>query len=369
MKFKLKDIDEILRNRLINVIKHVEAMNSLLIRGYRIHSSNIPRKRLNSQIFFINQNLLIRVPKPKKWRLRVHPILNVEIGMSDKRDSGRTIFIDLNRNIVKIRGFGDRKSIVLQLNKRYREYIVERINEGAKAKCCIILWTDKRYLYLAVVFGKRYAEIEPKSIIAVDINTILHGITVGFLENNNIVVRRLPENLGEIIDRLNRIYEHAIRIEKLYGFSKKMGYNEKKYSKLRRTLRKRFYSIVRDVANKIVHEIIRIARERNAKLIVDTPYYEGLEELSQKYNGVYSMYMKVFSKRVEKLLAEQAKWYGIPIEFRRLPSSICPVCETTLIQQNERMMLCNRCGFRADRDEVPIYWALKLLNTRFNHSI
>jgi len=26
-----------------------------------------------------------------------------------------------------------------------------------------------------------------------------------------------------------------------------------------------------------------------------------------------------------------------------------------------RIMVCSRCGFRADRDEVPLHWALKLI--------
>jgi len=50
-------------------------------------------------------------------------------------------------------------------------------------------------------------------------------------------------------------------------------------------------------------------------------------------------------------------WYGLPVEFRRLYSTICPTCGAKLEQREGRLMACPSCGFKANRDEVPIQWA------------
>ncbi|GGI82431.1 transposase [Vulcanisaeta souniana] len=49
----------------------------------------------------------------------------------------------------------------------------------------------------------------------------------------------------------------------------------------------------------------------------------------------------------------------MPYEFKRLPSTICPACGHELKQLPGRVMHCEYCEFKADRDLVPIQWALK----------
>ena len=65
-------------------------------------------------------------------------------------------------------------------------------------------------------------------------------------------------------------------------------------------------------------------------------------------------------KRFVKLLITQLRWYGAPYKFRRLPSTVCPVCGHELTQRKGRVMVCKNCGFEAPRDLVPMYWAVKI---------
>lgn len=69
-----------------------------------------------------------------------------------------------------------------------------------------------------------------------------------------------------------------------------------------------------------------------------------------------------FMRNLEDILS----WYGIYWIEERLYSSLCPKCrnELTVYKKTKRtrIMMCNRCSFKADRDEVPLYWALKLIN-------
>jgi len=76
-------------------------------------------------------------------------------------------------------------------------------------------------------------------------------------------------------------------------------------------------------------------------------------------NGLAKLYF-AYTRRFVRQLENQAKWYGLPVVFKRLPSTICPACSAKLEQREGRLMVCPSCGFSANRDEVPIYWASKL---------
>ncbi len=353
MRYDLKSVPERLRFKLIEIIRHTEALNVLLARGYNAWSPCVPRKWYHDQLYFIGRSWMKDVPK--RWRLDVHPVLNVQIRTNSERDRGCPIFIDLQNNIVKVRGFGDRTTVILPLKESYERYIRDRLREGAKARACMI-WTDGKYVFLGLVFAKQHECYEPRMDVVVDVNTILHGVTVGWLENGRIVVKRLPENLGEVLTRLYKIYGEAVRVERKMGFHKRMGHHSdaKRLRRQASSLRRRFNLIIRDAANKVVHEVVRLALQRRARLIIDTPYFESLEELSQQYHGVFSLLMKSFSRRVERMLINQCQWYGIPYELRRLPSTKCPRCEGELRGTEDRVMVCDRCGLREDRDVIPI---------------
>ena len=77
-------------------------------------------------------------------------------------------------------------------------------------------------------------------------------------------------------------------------------------------------------------------------------------------NGLAKLYLAGL-KRFVNLLASQLEWYGTPYRFRRLPSTLCPVCGHELRQLPGRVVTCGYCGFKANRDLVPIQWAIKYL--------
>ncbi len=65
-------------------------------------------------------------------------------------------------------------------------------------------------------------------------------------------------------------------------------------------------------------------------------------------------------RRFVHQLETLAQWYGVSYEFKRLPSKVCPVCQSELTQEEGRVMVCKNCGFKAPRDLVPMHWALKI---------
>jgi putative transposase len=65
-------------------------------------------------------------------------------------------------------------------------------------------------------------------------------------------------------------------------------------------------------------------------------------------------------RRFIKILETQLRWYGVPYEFKRLPSRVCPECEVEMEELPGRRMKCPRCGLEEDRDKIPVLWALRL---------
>ena len=77
-------------------------------------------------------------------------------------------------------------------------------------------------------------------------------------------------------------------------------------------------------------------------------------------SGLRKVYLAE-TRRFVKLLIAQLEWYGVPYEFKRLPSTICPICGSELTQLQGRIMICMNCGFKAPRDKIPIHWAMRTM--------
>ena len=101
-----------------------------------------------------------------------------------------------------------------------------------------------------------------------------------------------------------------------------------------------------------------------AEVLIDDMIEESRKELIEEKipRGLRKIYLAE-TRRFVKLLTTQLQWYGVPYRLKRLPSTVCPICEHELIQEEGRIMVCTNCGFKAPRDMVPMYWAIKI-NTR-----
>ena len=108
----------------------------------------------------------------------------------------------------------------------------------------------------------------------------------------------------------------------------------------------------------IVKRVRRIARRRGKQplVLIDAPDYESIRGTPLQ-RTLYS-----FKKHLENILS----WYGVYWEEVRLYSTRCPFCggRMKLAEKTRRRRIveCNECGFREDRDNIPLYWALKHLS-------
>jgi len=360
IKYPLSKLSEEERGAVLKLMPRLDALGNLYARGYRIEPPDIPRRFVDKFQYF-QEELTFSTP-PKRWLAHVHPLLNCQIRLNGERDYGQGVFVDLPKKTIKVRGFIHGKSIEIPLSESVVEYIRERVEEGAKAKLARV-WADDRHLYVAVTFER---EVEVKqdvgAILAVDVNSWQNGVSWALIKDGRVVSSGVERPYLRHVDSL---YKELVRLEQKLGKLERLGLKgSTEYVKLWEQVkvkRSKLYRYLRDFADRLAHRLAKKVVRHSARVVIDDVVEESRRELLEERlpSGLAKLYF-AYTRRFVRQLENQAKWYGLPVVFKRLPSTICPVCSGLLEQRENRLMVCPNCGYSANRDEVPIYWASKL---------
>jgi len=360
VRYPLPKLSNEEREVVSRLLPRLDALGNLYARGYMVEPPDIPRRFIDKFQYF-QKELAFGVP-PKKWYARVHPLFNCQIRLDNERDHGKGVFIDLSRGVLKVRGFIHGKAIEIPLSKSTVNYIRERVEEGAKAKLARV-WANDGHFCVAVTF-EREVEVrqDVSAVLAVDVNSWRNGISWALIKDGGVVSKGVERPNLRYVESL---YEDLVRLERKLGKLERLGLKESmEYAKLWEQAKVKYsklYRYLRDFADRLAHRLVRKAVRHCARVMIDDIVEESWRELLEEGlpNGLAKLYL-AYIRRFVKLLANQARWYGLLVEFRRLPSTICPVCGAKLEQREGRLMACPNCGFSANRDEVPIHWASKL---------
>jgi len=360
IRYPLSKLNKEEREAVLKLMPRLDALGNLYARGYKIEPPDILRRFVYGFQYF-QEGLTFSMP-PKRWYARVHPLLNCQIRLDNERDSSKGIFIDLPKGVLRVRGFVHSRAVEIPLTKSATKYIRERVEEGAKAKLARV-WTDGSHLYISITFER---EVEVKrdvsTVLAVDVNSWRNGISWGLIKGGRVVSKGMERPHLRYIESL---YEDLVRLEQKLGRLERLGLKGSvEYAELweqARVKRSKLYRYLRDFINKLAHRLVKKAVRHSARVVIDDVVEESRRKLLEEGlpNGLAKLYL-AYTRRFVNLLANQAKWHGLPVVFKRLPSTVCPMCNNLLEQREGRLMVCPSCGFNANRDEVPIYWASKL---------
>jgi len=343
-------------------VERLMALANLAYRRYLVKPPDLPASAYYELETWQRRNSLVFGDTPKRWLIGVWFPMRVQRRINGvvKGTSASPILIDFDRGAIKLR-------YVCHSELQIPKWLYERLSEGGDVKQALLDMKEGRP-YLAVVVEKPYKPIETSGyLLIVDINSWRHGAVVGVITPKGRVamVKRFRPNLRKV----DALYWQMVRIERKMGAAKRLGLTAevKRLRREAKRLRRKLHRYLRDFVNKSVHEIVGIALRYRAKVVIDDVIEESRRELLEEKspNGLAKLYL-VYIRRFVDLLANQAKWYGLPVEFRRLPSAICPICGARLEQREGRLMVCPSCGFRANRDEVPIHWAKKAITVSHN---
>jgi putative transposase len=297
--------------------------------------------------------------RPKKWFARQWLPMTVQrIQNGTKRgDTGAPLVLNLDKGVMRLKS-------ICHVEAPIPRWVYDRLEEGGDI---VFAMLGLKYGIPAVVLvAERYVEPHrPESLIVVDANSWRYGVAIAYVNGN----RRIGEfyksrpNL-RLVDGL---YRKAVKLGRLYGRLKRLGLHKTpKGRKVLRDLRRttsRIYRVLRDHSQRSAGEVARKAVRLRAKVIIDNALEESWRDLLEE--GLSKREAKIHIagvRRFVKTLETQLKWYGVPYEFKRLPSRVCPNCEVEMEELPGRRMRCYICGLEEDRDKIPVLWALKLIS-------
>jgi len=255
--------------------------------------------------------------------------------------------------------------LVLRLDKtrefpipeRALKWLEKRLKESPDREYVRVFERDGKFLVQIVLHKINTVNIpENPLLVVIDMNSS-YGIVVHFWDEKLIKTIKLrPPNLSN-----KRIYAKKLMMlrDRLYNMDCITERQVNVYSALiRKALSYSYKGWIQQNVARLTKKIMRIAKRHGKQplVMIDIPEYTSLQDTRLQKT------LLSFVRYLENILS----WYGIYWSEERLYSSICPKCrnELTIYKKTKktRLMICNKCGFKADRDEVPLYWALKLIN-------
>ncbi|NAZ29493.1 MAG: transposase [Caldivirga sp.] len=348
----------------VEYIRRLMALTNLAYRGFEVWVPDLPKTIQNHLYGFRNfKGSLVFGTKPKGWFARAWvPLKTLRFYPDGLRKGGRyaPVVLDFKGSVIKL----------YQVCRNERGYVVEvpmprwvvdRIKEGGDVKYAMIGLKDDEP-YLALIAEREVEPYIPSDyMLAIDVNAWNNGIAWGLIKNGNIIKWK-PERPR--LREIDGLYYRSVVLSQKYGKLKRLGLHKTKEGKglwreVRR-LRRRIYAKLRDYAQRLAHRLVRKALRHRALVIIDDIIEESRRELLEGKlpSGLRKIYLAE-TRRFVKLLIAQLEWYGVPYEFKRLPSTICPICGSELTQLPGRIMVCENCGFKAPRDKIPIHWAMR----------
>ena len=350
----------------VDYIRRLMALTNSAYHGFEIWESDIP-KTTQHHLYgsFMNyMGSLVFGTKPKRWFAETWvPLKTLRVygDGSMKGDRTAPVVLDFRNNVIKLRQVcrnEPRYTVELPMPK----WVVERLKEDGDVKYAMI-GVKNNEPYLALVAER---EVKPYQlsgyVLVVDVNSWKYGIAWGLIKNGKLITWRTE---GPDTFLISTLYHQAVDRERKVGKLRRLGYSKtvrvdriKEQAQARRS---KIYRITRDKAYFLASKLIRKALKYRALLIIDDMTEESRRELLEE--GLPRDVIKLLMSNLKRFvhqLETLAQWYGVPYEFRRLPSTVCPICQHELTQEEGRTMVCPNCGFKAPRDMVPMHWAIKV---------
>jgi putative transposase len=349
----------------VDYIRRLMALTNLAYRGFEVLAPDL-LKYVQYQLYGSFKNFLESLvfgTTPKRWFARAWvPLktLRIYANESMKGDRVALVVLDFKKNVIRLRQVcKNEPGYVVEFPMP--KWVIERVNEGGDIKYAMIgLKNDEPYL--ALVAERVVEPYEPSDYkLVVDVNSWSNGIAWGLIKNGKLITWRTEKPDTFLI---NTLYHQTIDRERKVGKLKRLGYSGSarvdKIKEQARVRKSRIYRITRDKAYFLASKLVRKALKYRALLIIDDMTEESRRELLEE--GLPKDVIKLLMSNLRRFvhqLETLAQWYGVPYRFKRLPSTVCPICQHELTQLPGRTMACPNCGFKAPRDKVPMYWAMR----------
>jgi putative transposase len=285
-------------------------------------------------------------------KMRPPLVFDAQLRLSEERDIGRGVFVDLPKREVRVRRWGG-STLVLPLTEKATEWILARVHEGGKLVVANVWVGANRTnraakLYVALVSRREVVPMQPRRLLVIDFNALHNGLSWAVVEGGRIITKGV---LRPHMSKILHLQKVAARLDSLCA-KKDKACDEASAAK------SRMWRLLRSWEDETARKLLHLALQYRAVIVVDMPFDQSIKELKE---GGYTSEKKIFLNfgRLRQRLRGLAEWYGVPYRGERLYSTLCPRCNTKMEELPNRRVRC-ACGFEANRDEVPAFWAMKL---------
>ena len=276
---------------------------------------------------------------------------DVQLRLKNEHDMSCGILIDVPRKELRIRKWGGR--MALPLTQNAVKWILERSKEGGRLVLAMV-WigrsrrSNAAKLYVALIFRREVASLQPKRLLVIDLNALHNGLAWAVVEERRIVTKGI---LRPNVSKIAHMQKVASKLDSACA-------KKDKACDGAMAAKSRTWRMLRIWEDEAAKKLVRLAIQYKAAIIADVPFDQSIREL--KKDGLVAE-RKIFLNfgRLRRRIKDIARWYGVSYREERLYSTICPRCGGKMSEQPNRRMRC-ACGFTAHRDVVPMYWASKL---------
>jgi len=284
-----------------------------------------------------------RTPRPSSMLIRI-PLV-------DALHPRKGAFVQGSKLVLRVN-----KKVEIEMPKRAVEWLNKRLSENPDKKTVRVFERDNKLVAQIVLSKKNVVKLpENPLLVIVDFNSS-YSIVVHYWDNRLIRTEKYrPPNRNikwKSVKRLMKVRDN------LYNQGTITQRQINLFSALiRKTLEGSMKSWIQQTVDKIVRRTKRLSKRHKKEplVLMDMPDDDSLRGSSLQRS------IMSFSRYLENILS----WYGVYWEETRLYSTICPKCggKLNLEQKTKRMriMKCQKCGFREDRDNIPLYWAINRL--------
>jgi hypothetical protein len=208
--------------------------------------------------------------------------------------------------------------IILKLNNKVIEWILNRIKEGGRlVMAAVWVGRNKRShavkLYIALMFRREVAPMEAKRLLVIDVNALHNGLAWAVVEEERILGRGiLRPNISKIL-----------HLQKIISRLDRMCDKEGKACEEATAAKEPPDAALAPMGDEVIKKLVHLARQYKAGLIVDVPKDVSMRKLKESN---YEKKAFLNFGRINRRLQGLAEWYGIPLREERLYSTICPIC-------------------------------------------
>jgi len=203
-------------------------------------------------------------------------------------------------------------------------------------------------LCVALVFRRKSAPMQPKRLLVIDFNALNNGILWAVLEERRIVAKGI---LRPNVSRITHMQRVVARLDSLCA-------EKDEICDMASAAKSRMWRLLRSWEDEAVKKLVHLAVQYRAAVVADVPKDSSMRVLKE---GNHKSEKKVFLNlgSIRRKLQGFTMWCGVPYREKRLYSTVCPHCGGKMMALPNRRVKCI-CGFEARRDDVPIFWAIKL---------